>query len=117
MQIEEPFAVLPMTGYCKAIQKDVQEVLNNTDGESRYLMCVACLHCTTCLRGINGWQAGTSLWRRLDVSCLWCRKHGPMELSVWSYTQASLFLAPFLAKLLRQKYQSGRLKTNAFLCS
>lgn len=46
MQIEEPFAVLPMTGYCKAIQKDVQEVLENTDGESRHLMCVACLHCS-----------------------------------------------------------------------
>ena len=55
------------------------------------------------LRDIYGWQAGTSLWRGLEVSCLWCRKHRPMELSVSSYAQASLCLPPFLAKLIGVK--------------
>ncbi|KAK9846556.1 hypothetical protein WJX81_006513 [Elliptochloris bilobata] len=32
IQIEEPFAVLPLMAYCDAIRKDVEEVLANTDG-------------------------------------------------------------------------------------
>lgn len=73
IQIEEPFAVLPLEAYCTAIQRDVREIAAGCEGKPSHLPSLVHAQSVSDATGLCDehpclMQAGTSWWRGRALS-------------------------------------------------